>query len=46
MAMWEYDGKEMLLEDELGGKNKMKIHAWICIGTISNIAQQILDRRD
>lgn len=41
MAMWEYDGKEMLLEDELGGKTKMKVY-----GTVSNIAQQILDHRD
>ena len=41
MAMWERDGKEMLLEDKLGGKNKMKIY-----GTVSNIAQQILDRSD
>lgn len=31
----------MLLEDELGGKNKIKIHR-----AVSNIAQQILDHRD
>jgi len=39
MVTWEYDGKEMLLEDELGEKDKMKIHDWICLGTLSNIAQ-------
>lgn len=39
--MWKCDGKEMLLEDELGDKNKMKIHE-----TVSSTAQQIVDHRD